>query len=88
MTDTTATQVAPAAGAPLSEHVNTLIDRKTRAYLLGSAEADDARGEGAVVRALLVNAITRLRLANADEYQRRIELGEAELLRREAARPA
>lgn len=87
MTDAdTATQVAPAAGAPLTEHVNTLINRATRAYLLGSAEADDARGEGAVVRALLVGAITRLRMIDPDEYARRVELGEAELVRREQAR--
>ena len=86
MTDTTATQVAPAAGAPLDQHVNTLVSRATRAYLLGSAEADGARGEGAVVRALLTDAIRRLGQQDPKEYERRIVMGEAALRRREAER--
>jgi hypothetical protein len=96
MTDTTtgtagtltATRVAPAADAPLTEHVNTLLARETRAYLLGTVEADEARGEGAVVRVLLVNAIERLRQIDPDDYARRVALGAAELDRRAAERQA
>ncbi len=39
-----AARVAPAAEL-LSEQVNALVSADTRAYLLGSVEADGARGE-------------------------------------------
>lgn len=86
MTDTTATRVAPAAEAPLTEQISSLVSRETRAYLLGSVEIDGARSEGAVVRALLVNAIERLKRIDPVNYAERITAGESELRRRESSR--
>ena len=82
-----AARVAPAAEL-LSEQVNALVPADTRAYLLGSVEADGARGEGAVIRALLSGALKRLQLIDADEFRRRVELGRAEMGRRRGSGPA
>lgn len=79
-------RVAPAAEAPLTEQVSSLIPRRMRAYLLGCVEADQARGEGVVIRSLLASAIERLAAADPAEHQRRVELGEAELVWREQQR--
>ncbi|HYD28902.1 hypothetical protein [Brevundimonas sp.] len=85
MTNETEARVAPAAEpALLTEHVNVLMTEETRAFLLGSKIADGARSEGAVARALLEDAIESYRTSavlNA-EYDRRIKLGRAELIKR------
>ncbi len=86
MTDTTATRVAPAAEAPLTEQISALVARETRAYLLGSVETDNARSEGVVVRALLVAALAEHRERDPLDYVERVRAGERELRAREASR--
>ncbi len=87
MTDEITGRVAPAAEpALLTEHVNVLMTEETRAFLLGSKIADDARSEGAVARTLLDTAVDAYRRGHVTEYARRVELGRAELVKR--ARPA
>lgn len=89
MTNTThPARVAPAAEAPLTEQISTLIPRELRAYLLGSATADGARSEGVVIRALLTTAVCDRMAADRPEYLRRIALGESELVERDTARAA
>ncbi len=75
-------RVAPAAEAPLTEQISSLVPRELRAYLLGCVEADGARGEGVVVRALLTQAVVDRMADDRDEYLRRLHLGDAELQRR------
>jgi hypothetical protein len=89
MTDTNAARVAPAAEGPqLTEHVNVLMTDSTRAFLLGSKIVDGARSEAAVARALIDDAICDFTASNAAEYERRVEIGRAELARRSAAAPS
>lgn len=83
-----AARVAPAADAPLTEQISSLVSRETRAYLLGSVEADETRGEGVVIRALLDLAIAKLRDVDPDEYYRRVDLGIADMGRRDARKAA
>jgi hypothetical protein len=76
MTEQTTARVAPPAeGAQLTEHVNVLLTEETRAFLLGSKQADGARSEGAVARALLVDAIRSYELAAPDAYAERVQIG-------------
>lgn len=83
MTDSTTARVAPAADSPLlTEHVNVLMTEETRAFLLGSKVADGARSEGAVARALLETEIDAYAGRHPQEYERRVALGRAELIRR------
>lgn len=88
MTNRTEARVAPAAETPLTEQISGLVTRETRAYLLGSVEADEARSEGVVIRTLLVNAIERLRKIDPQAYAHRVALGEQEIERRAAEREA
>jgi hypothetical protein len=83
--ETVTPRVAPAVGGPtLTEHVNVLMTPDTRAFLLGSKIADDARGEGVVARALLESAIATFAQAHPNEYAHRRAMGRAELARRSA----
>lgn len=84
MTDTTTERrVAPAADGPeLTEHVNVLMTEETRAFLLGSKIVDRARGEGAVARSLLRDAIESFRLAAPEQYDERVRQGRVELAQR------
>jgi hypothetical protein len=89
MTNTThPARVAPAAEAPLTEQISSLVTREMRMYLLGSVEADGARSEGVVIRTLLINAVEQQRQADHAEYCRRLALGEAELVARDVSRAA
>lgn len=86
MNDTTEARVAPAAQGPeLTEHVNVLMTEETRAFLLGSKQLDRARSEGAVARALLLDAIESHRTAAPEDYERRLTAGRAILAERAAA---
>lgn len=81
--ETETPRVAPAVDGPtLTEHVNVLMTPDTRAFLLGSKIADDARGEGVVARALLESAIRSYADAHPSEYAHRRAMGRAELERR------
>lgn len=86
MTNETRARVAPAAEpAQLTEQISLLVDEETRAFLLGSRQADSARSEGAVARVLLTDAIESFRLAAPEEHRRRVTLGRDELERRRTA---
>lgn len=83
MTEQNTARVAPAAEAPmLTEHVNVLMTEETRAFLLGSKFADQARSEAAVARALLEDAIARYAEDAPHEYAARVKDGRQELVRR------
>lgn len=83
---TTETRVAPVAEPRLlTEHVNVLMTEETRAFLLGSKIADEARSEGSVARTLLDAAVYVYRRGHAAEYDRRVALGRGELARRGSA---
>lgn len=88
MTNPTPTRVAPAADAPLTEQISSLVSRETRAFLLGTTELDGARSEGAVIRTLLLREIERFRQVDPGGYALRVELGGEEIGKRLAARAA
>jgi len=86
MTNETTARVAPAAEPALfTEHVNVLMTEETRAFLLGSKIRDAARSEAAVARNLLEDAIGTYADRYPNEYELRLEIGRAELVRRTSA---
>lgn len=88
MSETTSTaRVAPAAETPrMTEHLSLLVTPETRAFLLGSKQADNARSEGTVARSLLLDAIESFRLAAPEQYAARVKAGRRELARRTRGR--
>lgn len=84
MTEQTAPRVAPASAPQLTEHVNVLMTEDSRAFILGSKIADEARSEAAVARALIDDSIAVWAEEQPTEYKRRVALGRAEMARRAA----
>jgi hypothetical protein len=93
MTTTEAVAAPPdnAAARRYSEQLHTLVDRETRAYILGrAAEAADAGGyarpkEGEVTRALLDEAIAAQARQNPTAYTKALRRGRKVLAEREKA---
>lgn len=75
----------PDTGPRLDQHLNTLVSREARAFVLGSRIIDEQRSEAAVVRHLLDAMIKAWRDDDPADYARRVAVGEAELVRRDAA---
>jgi hypothetical protein len=84
---TSAARIAPAAETPqMTEHLSLLVTPEMRAFLLGSKQADNARSEGTVARALLDDAIEAFRRGEPGQYAARLKAGRRELARRARGR--
>lgn len=69
MPNPTSSRVSPTAPDPeLTENVTVLMTTEMRAFLLGTRAVEGARSEGAVVRALLEDAISAYRDQHPRQY--------------------